>query len=44
VVPFAKIAAMLNAEGVPTRTGTTWAPAVVYGIVKRNRPGLTDAK
>jgi hypothetical protein len=43
-MPFAKIAATLNAERVPTRTGTAWAPAVVYGIVKRNRPGLTDTK
>lgn len=41
---FAKIAAKLNAEGRPTRTGKPWAPATVYGIVERLRPGLTEAK
>lgn len=41
---FAKIAATLNAEGVPTRTGAKWAPAVVYGIVRRVSPKLTEAK
>lgn len=43
-MPFAKIAETLNGEGVPTRTGTKWAPAVVYGIVQRLRPGLSEAK
>jgi DNA invertase Pin-like site-specific DNA recombinase len=38
---FQKIAAMLNAEGVPSRTGKPWAPATVYGIVERLRPELT---
>jgi DNA invertase Pin-like site-specific DNA recombinase len=38
---FQKIAATLNAEGVATRTGKPWAPATVFGIVKRCRPGLT---
>ncbi len=37
---FEKIAATLNAEGVPTRTGTAWAPATVYGIVRRQSPRL----
>jgi DNA invertase Pin-like site-specific DNA recombinase len=41
---FAKIAETLNAEGVPSRTGKPWAPATVYGIVERLRPGLTEAK
>lgn len=41
---FQKIAATLNAEGVATRTGKPWAPATVYGIVQRLRPGLTEAK
>lgn len=42
---FAKIAATLNAEGIPTRTpGKKWAPAVVYGIVRRVAPKLTEAK
>jgi site-specific DNA recombinase len=38
---FAAIADRLNADGVPTRTGKTWAPATVYGIVKSQRPKLT---
>lgn len=42
-VSFAKIAATLNAEKIPTRSGRPWAPAVVFGIVKRLRPGLTAA-
>ncbi len=29
------IAARLNADGVPTRTGKAWAGATVYGILKR---------
>ena len=33
------IAARLNADGVPTRTGKAWAGATVCGIVKRG--GLT---
>ncbi len=40
---FSKIAATLNAEGVPTRTGKKWAPAVVFGIVRRVAPKLTKA-
>jgi site-specific DNA recombinase len=43
-MPFAKIALALNAEKLPTRTGKPWAPATVFGIVKRCRPGLTEAK
>ena len=31
----AAIAATLNAERVPTRTGRPWAPRTVYGILKR---------
>jgi len=31
----AKIAAQLNAEGRPTRTGVPWQPRVVYSILKR---------
>jgi DNA invertase Pin-like site-specific DNA recombinase len=42
-ISFAKIATALNAEKIPTRTGTAWAPAVIYYIVKRLRPGLTEA-
>ena len=38
---FQKIAATLNTEGVATRTGKPWAPATVFGIVKRLRPALT---
>jgi DNA invertase Pin-like site-specific DNA recombinase len=41
---FQKIAETLNAEGVATRTGKPWAPATVFGIVKRLRPALTEAK
>lgn len=35
---FAAIAARLNAEGIPTRTGRPWAPETVRGIVQRGRP------
>lgn len=40
---FERIAATLNAEGHATRTGKAWAPATVYGIVKRCAPRLTAA-
>lgn len=40
---FAAIAARLNADGVPSRTGKLWAPATVYGIVKSQRPRLTGS-
>ena len=33
---FAKIAERLNAEKVPTRTGSRWQPSTVYGIVAGN--------
>ena len=33
---YAKIADVLNAEGVPTRTGSTWQPSTVYGILEGN--------
>ena len=33
---FAKIAARLNAEKIPTRSGGKWAPGIVFGIVKGN--------
>jgi DNA invertase Pin-like site-specific DNA recombinase len=32
----AKIADILNADGIPTRTGATWRPSTVYGIVAGN--------
>jgi DNA invertase Pin-like site-specific DNA recombinase len=32
---YAGIAERLNAEGIPSRTGRPWAPATVYGILKR---------
>ena len=32
---IAAIAATLNAEGVPTRTGRPWAPGTVHGILRR---------
>jgi DNA invertase Pin-like site-specific DNA recombinase len=32
---FAAIAARLNAESVPTRTGRPWVPETVRGIVQR---------
>jgi DNA invertase Pin-like site-specific DNA recombinase len=32
---YAAIAARLNAENIPTRTGKSWAPGTVYGILKR---------
>jgi DNA invertase Pin-like site-specific DNA recombinase len=32
----AKIAEILNAEGVPTRTGTRWQPGTVWGILRGN--------
>ena len=41
---FAKIAETLNAEGIPTRTGTNWDPSVVFGIVRRVSPKLTASK
>jgi site-specific DNA recombinase len=44
LLSFARIASTLNAEGVPSRTGKPWAPATVYGIVARVRPGLREAK
>ncbi len=34
---FAAIAARLNAEGRPTRTGKPWAPQTVRGIIQRGR-------
>jgi hypothetical protein len=40
---FEKIAATLNENNVPTRTGTAWKPATIYGIVKREAPRLTAA-
>lgn len=33
---FDAVAARLNAEGVPTRTGKAWVGATVWGIVKRS--------
>lgn len=33
---FAKIAATLNSEKVPTRTGTSWRPSTVYGVLGWN--------
>jgi hypothetical protein len=33
---FAGIAAKLNAEGVPTRTGSPWRPSTVAGILARD--------
>jgi DNA invertase Pin-like site-specific DNA recombinase len=33
---YAAIAERLNAEGIPSRTGRPWAPATVYGILKRS--------
>ena len=41
---FDKIAAALNLEGVPSRTGRPWSGATVFGIVERCRPGLKTAK
>ena len=41
---FEKIAATLNAEGVQTRTGTAWAPATIYRIVRRRSPSLATAR
>jgi site-specific DNA recombinase len=38
---FAKIAALLNAEGVPTRGGGAWLPGTVYALVRAHRPNLT---
>lgn len=32
---MAAIASQLNADGVPTRTGTPWAPGTVFGICRR---------
>jgi DNA invertase Pin-like site-specific DNA recombinase len=33
---FAKIAATLNSERVPTRTGSSWQPSTVYGVLEGN--------
>jgi hypothetical protein len=32
---FDAIAAALNAEGLPSRSGKAWAGATVYGILRR---------
>ena len=40
-MPFAKIAATLNSEGLPTRQGGQWKPGTVYQIVSEHRPQLT---
>jgi DNA invertase Pin-like site-specific DNA recombinase len=37
---FAAVASLLNAEGVPTRTGKPWAPETVRRIVRREFPSL----
>jgi DNA invertase Pin-like site-specific DNA recombinase len=41
---FEKIAAQLNLEGASTRTGVAWAPATVYKVVRRHRPGLAPGR
>ena len=40
---FAAIAARLNAEGHPTRTGKPWAPETVRQIAMRRRSRVADA-
>lgn len=41
---FERIAATLNERNIPSRTGKPWAPATVFGIVRRTAPKLTAAR
>lgn len=40
---FAEIAAILNGEGIPTRSGRPWAAQTVGGILRREKKGQTAA-
>lgn len=41
---YGTVAAMLNSENRPTRTGKPWHPEVVRRIVRANWPGLDDVR